>query len=96
MQTAKSENGNSFKISAVQGDQRSLRKLLLVEMGNRSFQACRQAPHSLLREAECHFCYLRDSGLYVHESCCPGNQRHLPTYVGCRRFRYGPLTKYGS
>jgi hypothetical protein len=37
-------------------------------------------------EAECHFCYLRDSGLYVHESCCPGNQRHLLTYVGCRRF----------
>jgi hypothetical protein len=47
-------------------------------------------------EAECHFCYLGDSELYVHESCCPGNQRHLPTYVGCRRFWYGPLTKYGS
>ena len=47
-------------------------------------------------EAECHFCYLEDSGLYVHESCCPGNQRHLPTYVGCRRFWYGPLTKDGS
>jgi len=47
-------------------------------------------------EAECHFCHLRDSGLYVHESRCPGNQRHLPTYVGCRRFWYGPLTKYGS
>ena len=47
-------------------------------------------------EAECHFCYLEDSGLYVHESCCPGNQRHLPTYVGCRRFWYSPLTKYGS
>src|ERR1700733_3028761 len=47
-------------------------------------------------EAECHFCYLRDSGLYVHESCRPGNQRHLPTYAGCRRFWYGPLAKYGS
>jgi hypothetical protein len=47
-------------------------------------------------EAECHFCYLEESGLYVHESCCPGNQRHLPTYVECRRFWYGPLTKYGS
>jgi hypothetical protein len=22
-------------------------------------------------EAECHFCCLRDSGTYVHESCCP-------------------------
>jgi hypothetical protein len=43
-----------------------------------------------------YFCYPRDSGLYVHESCCPDNQRHLPTYVGCRRFWYGPLTKYGS
>jgi hypothetical protein len=51
---------------------------------------------SVLRKAECHFCYLRNSGLYVHESCCPGNQRHLLTYVGCRRFWYGPLTKYGS
>jgi hypothetical protein len=50
----------------------------------------------VLQKAECHICYLRDSGLYVHESCCPGNQRHLPTYVGCRRFWYGPLTKYGS
>ena|ERR1700730_11578604 len=47
-------------------------------------------------EAPCHFCYLEDSRLYVHDSCCPGNQRHLPTYVGCRRFWYSPLTKYGS
>jgi hypothetical protein len=47
-------------------------------------------------EVECHFCYLRDSGLYVHESYCPGNQRHPLTYVGCRRFWYSPLTKYGS
>ena len=44
-------------------------------------------------EAECHFCYLRDSGVYVHESCCPGNQRHPLTYVGRRRFWYGPMTK---
>jgi hypothetical protein len=42
-------------------------------------------------EAECHFCYLRDSGVYVHESCCLGNQRHPLTYVGRRRFWYGPL-----
>jgi hypothetical protein len=47
-------------------------------------------------EAACPFCYLRDSGLYVHESCCLGNERHPLTYVGCRRFWYGPLTKYGS
>ena len=47
-------------------------------------------------EAECHFCYLRDSSVYVHESCCLGNQRHPLTYVGRRRFWYGPLTKYGS
>jgi hypothetical protein len=31
-------------------------------------------------EAECHFCYLSDSSVYVHESCCLGVQRHLPTY----------------
>jgi hypothetical protein len=32
-------------------------------------------------EAECHFCYLRDSGIYVHESCCLGTQRHpLPMW----------------
>jgi hypothetical protein len=43
-------------------------------------------------EACVYFCYVRDSGLYVHESCCPGNQRHLPTYVGCRRLWYGPPT----
>ena len=42
-------------------------------------------------EAECHFCYLRDSSVYVHESCCLGNQRHPLTYVGLRRFWYGPL-----
>jgi len=47
-------------------------------------------------EAECHFCYLRDSSLYVHESCCLGDRRHPLTYVGLRRFWYGPLTKYGS
>jgi hypothetical protein len=41
-------------------------------------------------------CYLRDSGLYVHESCYLGNERHLLTYVERRRFWYSPLTKYGS
>ena len=35
-------------------------------------------------EAECHICYLRDSSVYVHESCCLGNQRHPLTYVGRR------------
>src|ERR1700734_3006664 len=47
-------------------------------------------------EAECPFCYLRDSNIYVHESCCLGYQRHPLTYVGRRRFWYGPLTKYGT
>jgi hypothetical protein len=47
-------------------------------------------------EAECHFYYLRDSSLYVHESYPLGYQRHPLTYVGHRRFWYGPLTKYGS
>ena len=37
-------------------------------------------------EAECPFYYLRDSGIYVHESCCLGNQRHPLAYVGRRRF----------
>jgi hypothetical protein len=61
-----------------------------------TFRNDRQTQGECCVEAECHFCYLRDSGLYVHESCCPGNQHHLPTYVGYRRFWYGPLTKYGS
>jgi hypothetical protein len=47
-------------------------------------------------EAECPFYYLRDSSVYVHESCLLGYQRHPLTYVGHRRFWYGPLTKYGS
>jgi len=47
-------------------------------------------------EAEYHFCYLRDSGVYVHESCCLDVQGHPLTYVGRRRFWYGLLTKYGS
>jgi hypothetical protein len=47
-------------------------------------------------EAECHFYYLRESSLYVHESCLLGYQRHPLTYVGHRGFWYGPLTKYGS
>ena len=47
-------------------------------------------------EAECHFYYLRESSLYVHESCLLGYQRHPLTYVGHRWFCYGPLTKYGK
>src|SRR5277367_2892216 len=47
-------------------------------------------------EAECHFYYLGDSSVYVHESCCPGDQRHLPTYVGPGRLPDGPPAKYGS
>jgi hypothetical protein len=44
VQTTKSENGDSFKISTFQGSQRSLRRLLLVEMGEPVlFQVCRQA-----------------------------------------------------
>jgi hypothetical protein len=34
--------------------------------------------------AECHFCYLKDSTVYVHESFCLGAQRHPLTYVGRR------------
>jgi hypothetical protein len=41
-------------------------------------------------------CYMRNSGLYVHESCCLGNERHPLTYVGCRRFWYSPLIRYGT
>src|ERR1700733_150066 len=37
-------------------------------------------------------CYLSDSGLYVHESCCLGVQRHLPTYESCSRFQEGHET----
>jgi hypothetical protein len=47
----------------------------------------------LLRKMSDHFYYLGDSGLYVHESCCLG---HPLTYVGWRRFWYGPLTIFGS
>src|SRR2546421_8930873 len=32
-------------------------------------------------EAECPFCYLRWKDGYIHESCCLGVQRHLPTYM---------------
>jgi hypothetical protein len=46
----------------------------------------------MLRKAECHFCYLRNSGLYVHESCCLGVQRHLPTYMKRRKRQDGPET----
>jgi hypothetical protein len=41
-------------------------------------------------------CYLRDSGLYVHESCYLGTERHPLTYVDRRRFWYGPQFNYGS
>jgi hypothetical protein len=37
-------------------------------------------------------CYLSDSGLYVHESCCLGVQRHLPTYESCSGFQDGHET----
>ena len=37
-------------------------------------------------------CYLSDSGLYVHESCCLGVQRRLPTYESCSRFQEGHET----
>src|SRR5436305_1858655 len=43
-------------------------------------------------EAECHFCYLRDSSVYVHECCCVGVQRHLPTYMKRRKCQDGPET----
>src|ERR1700722_549450 len=35
-------------------------------------------------KAECPFCSLRGSSVYVHESCCLGVQRHLflPTAAG--------------
>jgi hypothetical protein len=43
---------------------------------------------------ECPFCYLRDSGLDIHENCCLGVQRHLPTYMKRGRFQYGPETLF--
>src|SRR5271155_3475561 len=43
-------------------------------------------------EAECHFCYLRGSSVYVHESCCLGVQRHPPTYESRSGFQDGPET----
>jgi hypothetical protein len=43
-------------------------------------------------EAECHFCYLSDSSVYVHESSCLGVQRHLPTYESRSGFQDGPET----
>jgi hypothetical protein len=43
-------------------------------------------------EVECHFCYLRDPSVYVHESCCLGVQRHLPTYMKRRKLQDGPVT----
>src|SRR5580700_7847827 len=68
-------------------------------VGDASWKTKNRMGYSLQRccvEAECHFCYLRESSVYVHESCCLGYQRHPLTYVGPRRFRYGPRTKYGS
>ena len=41
-----------------------------------------------------HLCYLRVSGIYVHENCCLGVQRHPPTYMECRRFQDGPETMF--
>src|SRR3954449_7988324 len=43
-------------------------------------------------EASCSFCYLRDSSVYVHECCCVGVQRHLPTYMKRRKCQDGPET----
>src|SRR5271155_5881943 len=43
-------------------------------------------------EAECHFCYLRGSSVYVHESCCLGVQRPPPTYESRRGFQDGHET----
>ena len=37
-------------------------------------------------------CYLRDSDIYVHESCCLGVQRHLPTYMRRRKRQDGSET----
>ena len=37
-------------------------------------------------------CYLKNSGLYVHESCCLGVQRRLPTYESCSGFQDGHET----
>ena len=47
-------------------------------------------------EAECHFCYLSDSSVYVHESSCLGVQRHLPTYESRSGFQDGPETNVVS
>ena len=47
-----------------------------------------------LSEMSDHSCYLRDSGLDIHENCCRGAERHPLTYVGRRRFWYGPLTMF--
>ena len=41
-----------------------------------------------------HLCYLRVSGIYVHENCCLGVQRHPPTYMERRRFQDGPETMF--
>jgi hypothetical protein len=37
-------------------------------------------------------CYLRNSDIYVHESCCLGVQRHLPTYMKRRKCQDSPET----
>jgi hypothetical protein len=41
-----------------------------------------------------YLCYLRVSGIYVHENCCLGVQRHPLTYVERRRFQDGPETMF--
>jgi hypothetical protein len=46
----------------------------------------------LLRKACLIDCYLRDSNIYVHQSCCLGVQRHLPTYMKRRKRQDGPET----
>jgi hypothetical protein len=37
-------------------------------------------------------CYLGDSDIYVHESCCLGVQRHLPTCMKRRKRQDSPET----
>ena len=41
-----------------------------------------------------HSCYLRVSGIYVHENWCLGVQRHPPTYMERGRFQDGPETMF--
>jgi hypothetical protein len=63
-----------------------------------AFQAkyCAELKKRCCIEVECHFYYLGDSGLYVHESCPLGHHCHPLYYAWCRRFFPGPISKYGS